>query len=77
MEGVGVVEGEDEDGGLGVLVVAGGDAGHALHAAGVPKLELQGALRRRKGKFWYIFDTFTAVEWISVLLCCSSQWLQL
>ncbi len=48
VEGVWVVEGEDEDGGLGVLVVAGGDAGHALHAARVPKLELQGALRRRK-----------------------------
>ena len=31
MEGVGVVECEDEDGGLRVFVVAGGDAGHPLH----------------------------------------------
>ena len=40
MEGVGVVQGEHQDGGLGVLVVAGGDAGHPLHPPGVPQLEL-------------------------------------
>ena len=46
VEGVWVVEGEDEDGRLGVLVVAGRDGGHALHAASVPKLQLQGALAK-------------------------------
>ena len=40
MEGVGVVQGEDQYGGLGVFVVAGGDAGHSLHAPGVPQLQL-------------------------------------
>ena len=38
MEGVRIVEGEDQDGGLRVLVVAGSDARNALHAAGVPEL---------------------------------------
>ena len=40
MEGVGVVQGEHQYGGLGVLVVAGGHAGHSLHAPGVPQLQL-------------------------------------
>ena len=40
VEGVGIVQGEHEDGGLRVLVVAGGDAGHPLHAARVPQLQL-------------------------------------
>ena len=36
-----VVQSEDEDGRLGELVVAGGDAGHPLHAARVPELQLE------------------------------------
>ena len=35
-ESEGAVEGEDEDGGLRIFVVARRDAGHTLHAAGVP-----------------------------------------
>ena len=40
VEGVGVVEREDEQGSVGELVVGGGDGGNAFHAARVPELQL-------------------------------------
>ena len=41
MEGIRIVKSEDQDRCLRVLVVAGGDAGHPLHAARVPELQLE------------------------------------
>ena len=41
MEGVWIIKSEDKDCRLRVLVVAGGDARHPLHAARVPELQLE------------------------------------
>ena len=46
MEGVWIIKSEDKDGRLRVFVVAGGDAGHPLHAPRVPELQLELPLLR-------------------------------
>ena len=38
VERVWIVQGKDQDGGLGIFVVAGRNAGNPLHATGVPQL---------------------------------------
>ena len=50
VKGVGVVQGEDQNGCLGIFVVAGSYGGNALHSARVPKLPKKEKRKHFEGK---------------------------